>query len=79
MPPFHPLFIYLLIYFLFCLFDVLRIGDDALSDKGSILNSSLVTCHVRMDLLVRAAFKVVLLELAMSSIFLGLSFLGGPP
>ena len=27
-------------------------------------------CHVKVDLLVRAAFKVVPLELAMSSIFL---------
>ena len=34
-------------------------------------------CHARMDLLVRAAFKVLPLELAMSGICL--SFLGGPP
>ena len=45
-----------------------------------VLNSGLVIYHVRMDLLVRAAFKVVPLELAMSIFFFfGLSFLSGPP
>ena len=38
--------------------------------RSLLLNSALIVCHVRMDLLVRAAFKVVPLELAMSSIFL---------
>ena len=37
--------------------------------RSLLLNSALIMCHVRMDLLVRAAFKVVPLELAMSSSF----------
>ena len=44
-----------------------------------MLNSCSIMSHVRMDLLVRAAFKAVPLELGMSSTFFGLSFLGGPP
>ena len=41
----------------------------------TLLNSWLVICHVRMDLLVRAAFNVVALELAMSGTFLVCLFL----
>ena len=40
--------------------------------RSLLLNSALIMCHVRMDLLVRTAFKVVPLELAMSSIFFGI-------
>ena len=43
-----------------------------------MLNSSFIMlCVCPRNLLVRAAFKMVPLELAM--VFFGLSFLGGPP